>query len=147
MIIVSACLLGENCRYDGNNCFNRELFEFLRDKQIIKVCPEVFCGLGIPRIPFEIVKENDNLRAITKIGEDITLKVKKGCKKCFESINSENIEYAILKSKSPTCGFEKVYDGKFSGTLTNGNGIFAEILQSYNINIYNEHNYKAILEK
>jgi uncharacterized protein YbbK (DUF523 family) len=147
MIIVSACLLGENCRYDGKNCFNQEIYEFVKNKKVVKVCPEVFSGFGTPRTPIEIIKYVNNIKVISKDGKDVTKRIINGCKECFDSLKGENIEYAILKSKSPTCGFGKVYDGSFNGRIINGNGVFAEMLKQNGIKIYNENNYKTILGK
>ena len=139
-IIVSACLLGDNVKYDGTNNKNDELIEFLKDYEIIKVCPEVFGTLKIPRISAEIVGD----RVINKNGIDVTNEYLLGAKKTLKIAKDNNIKIAILKKNSPSCGSGKVYDGTFSHTLIDGDGITAKLLKENGILVFNESNYHDI---
>lgn len=121
MIIVSACLLGINCKYNGGNNLNRDLVNFLKDKEYMSICPEALSGLGIPRNPLEI----KNGKIITESGEDYTEKFYYGIKRAMDRIRGENIEFAVLQSRSPSCGVNEIYDGTFSHTLIKGKGLFA----------------------
>lgn len=140
LYLVSSCLLGENCRYDGNNSINDEVVGFLKDKSYIAICPEVLGGLSIPRVPCEI---RDG-KVIGKNGKDYSEAFFKGAEKSLyigenklEEIAGEKI-IAILKSKSPSCGKDYVYDGSFKNKLKKGNGIFVKILKNKGIKIFSE---------
>ena len=136
-IMVSACLLGDNVKYNGKNNYNKGLVEFLKDYDVIKVCPEVMGGLTIPRIPSEI---NDN-KVLNKEGIDVTESFNKGAIKTLEIAKRENIKVAILKEKSPSCSSNKIYDGTFSGKLIDGYGITANLLRTNSIIVLDENNY------
>ena len=125
-ILVSACLLGENCKYNGGNNFNEKVAAFVRGREVIPVCPETLAGLGIPRIPIEICGD----RVISQSGEDVTEKLQTAVATILSQIKDEDVECAILKSRSPTCGVHQVYDGTFSGTLTDGAGVLAAALKA-----------------
>ena len=124
-IVVSACLLGENCKYNGGNNFSSAVAEFIRGKEVIPVCPECLAGLGIPREPIEIV--NGNVQH--KDGSSVDTALREAVAQILSQLQGEEIECAILKSRSPTCGVKQVYDGTFSGTLVDGMGILAAALQ------------------
>ena len=124
-VIVSACLLGENCKYSGGNNRNQKVIDYLRGREIIRVCPELAAGLGVPRKPVEIV--NGALRSREGISVDEA--VRKAVAQILDELAGEDIECAILQSRSPTCGVNQVYDGTFSGTLIPGSGILAEALR------------------
>lgn len=121
-IVVSACLLGRNCKYNGGNNFAPKVAEFLRGREVIPVCPEEI--LGMPRTPMEIV---DGV-LINRDGETVDTIVRGQVEKILEQLRGEEIECCILKSRSPTCGVRQVYDGSFSGTLVGGMGILAQAL-------------------
>ena len=123
-VIVSACLLGRNCKYNGGNNFDPKVAEYVEGKEIIPVCPEELAGLGIPRPPIEIV--NGEVRR--KDGTSVDAAVREAIKKILAQVKDEDIQCAILKSRSPTCGVHQVYDGTFSGTLVNGSGLLAKAL-------------------
>ena len=123
-IMVSACLLGDNVKYDGNNNFNQELVNFLKDHEVIKVCPECLGGLSTPRIPSEISKD----KVINEEGTDVTNYFIEGANKTLETALHNDIKVAILKRNSPSCGFNSIYDGTFTHTVIKGNGITADIL-------------------
>ena len=130
-VMVSACLLGRNCKYNGGNNYSEKTVEFVKGKEVIEVCPEVLAGLGIPRIPIEIVdgvlRDRDGVEKDTVLREAIA--------KILKQIEGEEIECAILKSRSPTCGVRQVYDGTFSGTLRDGAGLFAQALMDAGIKV------------
>ena len=130
-ILVSACLLGRNCKYNGGNNYSENVVEFVRDREIIEVCPEVLAGLGIPRIPIEIV--NGELRDRDGVSRDAVLR--EAIDKILKEIEGEDIDCAILKSRSPTCGPRQVYDGTFSGVLRDGAGLFAQALADAGIRV------------
>ena len=121
-ILVSACLLGRNCKYNGGNNFDPKVAEFLRGREVIPVCPEEI--LGMPRTPMEIV---DGV-LINRDGETVDAIVRGQVERILERIRHEQIECCILKSRSPTCGVRQVYDGSFSGKLVDGMGVLAQAL-------------------
>ena len=131
MILVSACLCGINCKYNGKNNYNEEVFKLVKDGFAIPVCPEQLGGLTTPRIPSEI-KDG---RVINKEGIDVTDNFIKGANEVLELCKKLNITKVILKSKSPSCGKGKIYNGNFDGTLVEGNGILTEILLKNNIEV------------
>ena len=137
-IMVSACLLGDNVKYDGTNNKNDELIEFLKYYEVIKVCPECFGGLPIPRSPAEI----NNEKVINKERIDVTNEFRLGANKTLEIAKKNGIKIAILKKNSPSCGSNKIYDGTFTHTLIDGDGITARLLKENGIIVLNEDNYK-----
>ena len=123
-ILVSGCLLGENCKYNGGNNYNPRVVEFLKDKEVISVCPEIMAGMGCPRNPIEIV---DGVLTDCH-GKNVDALIRKSVMEIMERIRDEEIQCAVLQSRSPTCGVNQVYDGTFSGKLIPGSGIFAKSL-------------------
>lgn len=123
-IIVSACLLGENCKYNGGNNLDSRVLEFVEGREVIPVCPEVLAGMGIPRTPIEIrdgvVTDRDGNRVDEIIRAAVT--------QILEELKEEDVDCAVLKSRSPTCGARQVYDGSFTGTLVDGAGVLAQAL-------------------
>lgn len=126
---VSACLLGENCKYNGKNNRNEKLMSFLEGKEYIPICPEVLGGLSIPRDPAEIVGE----RVVTKAGKDVTSEYHKGAELALELLKKEKVQTVILQSRSPSCGVKQVYDGSFQKKLLNSSGIAAIMFQQNGI--------------
>ena len=124
-ILVSACLLGENCKYNGGNNFAPAVAEFLKGREVLAVCPEMMAGMGCPRTPIEIV----NGVLMDRDGNNVDQAMRKAVAQAMDAIRSENIQCAILQSRSPTCGVNQVYDGTFSGRLISGSGIFAQALK------------------
>lgn len=123
-IAVSACLLGQNCKYNGGNNKNEAVLRFLEGKEVIPVCPEVLGGLPVPRIPAEI---RDGV-AWNKNGENVDAEFKRGVELTLAALEEEDIELAVLQSRSPTCGVKQIYDGTFTGTLTEGQGLLVRAL-------------------
>ncbi len=141
MILVSACLLGENCKYNGKNNKNFFVIEFLKNKKYLKVCPEQLAGLGTPRLPCEIL----NKKVISISNEDMTDKFQKGADDTLEIAIINNCTSAILKEKSPSCGVNYVYDGTFSGKLINNMGITTTLLFKHGLKISSEKNIEEYM--
>lgn len=131
MIIISSCLAGENCRFDGKNKLNPDLLELVQAGKAKCVCPEVLGGLPTPRDPSEKVGEN----YLTKAGLDVTQNFIEGALKAWQEVESFSPSKAILKSKSPMCGFTEIYDGTFSGKLVKGQGEFAKLCSQKGLEI------------
>ncbi len=125
-IVVSACLLGSNCKYNGGNNYDPAVAAFVKDRQVIPVCPEVLAGLGVPRTPIEIV--NGQLK--DRYGNSVAEPMAEAVEKILRQLEGEEIECVILKSRSPTCGVRQVYDGTFTGTLVDGAGVLAQALMA-----------------
>lgn len=123
-IMVSACLLGENCKYRGGNNRDERVLAFLAGHEVIPVCPEVMGGLPTPRPPAEIVRG----MVINKEGVSVDAEYRLGAQKALEIAKREQIDLAILQSRSPSCGVKEIYDGTFTGTRIPGHGICAGLL-------------------
>ena len=128
-ILVSACLLGRNCKYSGGNNLDENVVAFVQGHEVVPVCPEEAAGLGIPRVPMEIV---DGI-LINKEGVVVDEPVRRAVAKIVEE--NRDAALAILKSRSPTCGVKQVYDGTFSGALIDGSGVLAQALKEAGIRI------------
>ena len=124
-ILVSACLLGEKCKYNGGDNYSEKLTKFLEGHEVILVCPEVAGGLSVPRHSSEIV---DGV-VMNDIGENVDREFRSGAEHCLQIAIDEKIDLAVLQSRSPSCGVKQVYDGTFSGKLIEGSGIFARLLR------------------
>ena len=131
---ISKCLLGYNCKYNGSNNLNNKLKDLENNNEVITICPEVFGGLPIPRIPFEL-KDG---KAINKEGLDITDKVINGCNKALKLILDNNIDLVVLKENSPTCGVNYIYDGSFTHTKVKGCGLLTQMLKENNIKVISD---------
>lgn len=141
-ILVSACLLGINCRYDGNNCLNNKVIKLKEKYNLIPICPEQLGGLTTPRSPSEIV--NDKLCSIK--GDDVTEQYQKGAIEALKIAKLFNCEYAILKEKSPSCGVNYIYDGTFTGKIINGKGNTTKYLESNGIKVLSENEIDLLLK-
>lgn len=130
-ILVSACLLGRNCKYNGKNNYSSGVAEFVRGHEVIEICPEVLAGMGIPRTPIEIV----NGRLMDRDGRDVDDALRAAVAKIMEQLPAQGIDCAVLQSRSPTCGVNQVYDGSFSGKLVTGSGVFAQALKAAGIRV------------
>ena len=140
MIVVSACLAGVVCRYDGTAFPCPTLAALVESGQAIAVCPEVLGGLPIPRPPAEI---RDG-RVVTAAGGDMTEAYRVGGLTAVDIAVQNHCELAILKSRSPSCGVGRIYDGSFSGRLVTGDGIFADYLRQAGIPAYTENDCEAL---
>ena len=140
-MLVSACLLGTPCRYDGKSKPNKEVLALSEKYNLIPVCPEVAGGLPTPRTPSEIVGE----RVVMRDGRDVTENYLRGAKYALSVARENACAAAILKARSPSCGKGQVYDGSFTGTLTDGDGIAAKLLADAGIAVFSEENIGELL--
>ncbi len=140
-ILVSACLLGYNCKYNGGNNYINGIEELEHIHTVIPVCPEMLGGLPCPRKPSEIKCG----RVFSRAGDDVTIQFTKGAELTLKTATENGVTTAILKARSPSCGYGEIYDGSFRGTVTRGNGITAELLLKNGIKIYTEHNWRNVL--
>ncbi len=140
-ILISACLMGINCRYNGKSEIIKELEELKNKYNLIPVCPEIYGGLKTPRDPAERVND----MVLTKNGEDVTGNYRKGAEEILKLAKFYDCKYAILKERSPSCGYGKIYDGTFSKSLINGNGVTADSLSKNGVKIIGESRIKDLL--
>ncbi len=133
-IAVSACLAGDNCKYDGGNNYSERLADFIRQNnaEVIKICPEVMGGLPTPRIPSEIV---DGV-VTNQEGMSVDKAFRSGAARAFDIVKSENPDLAVLQLRSPSCGVKQVYDGTFSGKKIPGSGVFAAMLINNSMSLF-----------
>ena len=136
-VLISTCLLGLKCRYDGLSKENKDIINMLDQFEFIPVCPEVFGGLPTPRVPSEI---NDK-RVINKDGFDVTSNYLRGAEETLRLCRLYNVDTVVLKSKSPSCGKGLIYDGNFSGNLVEGNGITTQLLLDNGIKVFSEDEF------
>lgn len=141
MILVSACLLGQCCRYDGKSKPDPKVLELNSKEPLLPVCPEQMGGLPTPRTPVE--RRGD--RAVGREGKDRTEQFKKGAEEACRLAKLYGCRTAILKSRSPSCGCGQIYDGSFSHTLTEGDGFAAEALKMAGIHVLTEEELDACL--
>lgn len=129
-IVVSACLMGENCKYNGLDNYLRELVEACErtGTEVLLVCPEVFGGLPTPRKPSEIINGEVRTCEGISVNREFRLGAQRALDMCEQAGGPEEIAACILQDRSPSCGVDRIYDGTFSGTLTAGNGVFVDLL-------------------
>lgn len=135
MILISACLIGINCKYNGKNNYNNKAFELVKNGQAIPVCPEQLGGLKTPRAPAEIKIIDGKRYVINNKNDDVTKEFEKGAEEVLALAKKLNIKKAILQSRSPSCGAGKIYNGNFEKKLIEGNGVLAELLMSNRIEV------------
>lgn len=144
MYIISACLLGVNCKYNGGNNYCKQVKQISENHNYISVCPEVAGGLSAPRITAEIrgnkVYQSDGKEVTEYFINGAEIDFKKAIRSAREA--GEEIELAILKARSPSCGAGKIYDGTFSGSIINGDGVFAKLLKQNGIKVITEEELK-----
>ena len=133
-ILVSACLLGVNCRYSGKGELCQELQKLLKEHRLVPVCPEQLGGLATPRTPAERVKD----RVVTQMGEDVTAQYEKGARETAGLAELFGCRCAVLKERSPSCGSGRIYDGSFSRQLVSGDGTAAALLKERGVRIFGE---------
>lgn len=143
MIIVSACLGGVCCRYDGKATEIPAIKQLIDQGKAITVCPEELGGLSTPRLKSErIITDSGEAKVINEKGEDVTSYFVKGAQKVLEIAQEIEPEYILLKSKSPSCGSRKIYDGTFTGKLIEGQGICTQILREAGYKVINENEFE-----
>ena len=141
-LLISECLCGVCCRYDGDHNKIDCLEELKRLYNLIPVCPEVLGGLLTPRPPAERIGD----RVQTRNGIDVTEQFKRGAELALAIAIDKNCLCALLKAKSPSCGYGEIYDGTFTRTLVNGVGVTSELLLQHNIQIYTEKNVQDLIQ-
>jgi uncharacterized protein YbbK (DUF523 family) len=151
MIIVSACLCGINCKYDGGNNLDERVLKLLKEGKAIPVCPEQLGGQETPRAPHEIVNGDgsdvlaDKARILGPEGDDdVTSEFLKGAYETLKIAEAVGASIAILKARSPSCGAFEIYDGTFSGMKRKGNGVTAELLLSKGMKVFTEENLDEV---
>lgn len=142
-ILVSACLLGICCRYDGDSKPNSDTIKLRERFILIPVCPEVDGGLPTPRTPSERVGD----RVLMRDGKDVTENYRAGAEAALDLAHRFGCVAALLKARSPSCGSKLIYDGSFSGKLTERDGVAAELFKSKGIDVYTEDEIDNLLEK
>ena len=130
-ILVSACLLGKNCKYNGGNNLNQGVLEFIEGHEVIGVCPEQLGGLSTPRLPAEI----DDGVVTNKEGVSVDNEFRKGAQEALAVALENKVDLAILQSRSPSCSVKEIYDGSFSGKKIKGHGVFAKLLSAHGIKV------------
>ena len=145
-ILISSCLIGHKVRYHGKDamCSNSNITQWIKDKRIIMVCPEVSAGLPIPRPPCEIIGGDGHdvivgkARVISNSNIDRTDAFIRGAYNALKLVEMHKIRIAILKSNSPSCGNKNIYDGSHSGKIVNGSGVTAALLQEHGVQVFND---------
>ncbi len=141
MILVSGCLVGLNCKYSGGNNYDERIFNLVKDGKAIPVCPEQLGGLKTPRNPAEIQEKDGIRKVVTCEGEDVTKEYERGAEEVLALAKKLGIKEAILQPRSPSCGKGLIYDGTFSKTKIEGNGIAADLLIKNGIKVYMPDEY------
>jgi len=143
-LLISRCLLGDACRYDGKSKpLPAETLQALRAQyELIPVCPEVLGGLPTPRTP----SERQGSRVVMKTGADVTAEYRRGAEIALRLAQEHQVCAAVLKERSPSCGKGIIYDGTFTGTLTNGNGVTAEVLMDAGFAVYGESEIAKLIK-
>ena len=142
-LLISACLLGARCRYDGASKAHPEVLKLAERHTLVPVCPEQLGGLATPRVPAE--RQGDVVT--TREGTDVTEAYRRGAEEALRLCRLLGCEAAVLKEKSPSCGCGQIYDGAFTRTLTEGDGVAAELLKAHGIPVYGESGIKNLLEQ
>ena len=141
-LLVSACLLGVRCRYDGASKRHPDILALAERHTLVPICPEQLGGLATPRPPAE--RREDAVA--TQSGLDVTDQYRRGAEEALRLCELFGCQAAVLKERSPSCGRGQVYDGTFSGTLTAGDGVTAELLTAHGIPVYGESQIKELLK-
>ena len=140
-ILISKCLAGFNCRYDGGNNLVPEIKELADEGVAVTACPEQLGGLPTPRIPSERIGN----RVVSREGKDVTAEFTAGAEAALQIALEQGCRIAVLKSRSPSCGKGCIYDGHFTGELTAGNGVTTDLLLQHGIEVLTEDEYLARL--
>lgn len=141
MILISACLAGVNCKYSGDNNYNEKVANLLKRGDVILICPEQMGGLPTPRLGAEIVEKDGKRYVYMKDGTDVTEQFERGANEVLEIAKKVNATKAILKSRSPSCGVDIIYDGTFTKTKIDGDGITAKLLRDNGIEVISSDDF------
>lgn len=135
-VLISACLLGTNCKYSGDSNYNQKVIDIMKERgwEPVPVCPEVLGGLPTPRIPAEIQGE----RVMTADGRDVTKEFIRGAELALRTAKENGCSLAILKERSPSCGCGRIYDGSFSKKVISGDGMTARLLKAAGLQVLGE---------
>ena len=142
-LLISSCLLGNNCKYNGGNNYTPVVEELTKHYELVPVCPESFGGLTAPREPSERVGD----QVLSRSGADVTAAFRLGAEKTLTIAKEQGVRLAVLKERSPSCGCGAIYDGTFSGTVVPGNGVATELLLAHGVTIYGESRIGELLEE
>ena len=142
-ILMSACLMGVNCRYDGGGKMVPQLAELMQLAHIVPVCPEILGGLPTPRTPSERVGD----KVMMKDGTDVTAAFRRGADEALRLAGLYGARIAVLKERSPSCGSGVIYDGSFSGQFKPGNGVTGELFKNSGIEVFGESRIQELIEK
>ena len=143
ILLMSACLMGVNCRYDGGGKTLAALPQLMERYHVIPVCGEVMGGMTTPRIPSERMKD----RVIDREGNDVTANFRRGAEEVLHLAQLYGAKKALLKERSPSCGYGKIYDGTFSGILIEGNGVTAQLLAEHGVEVFGESKISELCSK
>ena len=141
-LLISACLLGENCKYSGGNNYTPAVESLKAHYELIPVCPERDGGLPTPRDSSERLGN----AVVSKSGRDVTAQFERGAHLALDAAQKNGCKIALLKERSPSCGKGKIYDGTFTGTLTDGDGVAAEYLRARGITVYGESEIDTLMK-
>lgn len=153
MILISACLAGENCKYNGGNNLHPLFKKMAADQRILLVCPEQLGGLPTPRTPCEILGGDGKAvlhgkaRVLDAEGRELTAAFIKGAQKSLDMAQKHDIKLAVLKSRSPSCGCGTIYNGHFNSTLQPGDGVTTALLRQHQIKVLSEEEFLQKLDK
>ncbi|SJZ32442.1 DUF523 domain-containing protein [Selenihalanaerobacter shriftii] len=153
MLLVSSCLLGFDCKYNGENNENEEALKLFENIQVIPICPESLAQLPIPRPPAEIQEGDGNdvldgqAKVIDKHGRDLTSDFIEGAYQALQQAKMNGVNLALLKARSPSCGSCQIYSGNFDGKLKEGDGITAALFKRNGIKVYTEEETGQLLNK
>ena len=155
-ILISACLIGARVRYDniGKYFDDPDLRQWIAEGRLVPICPEVVAGLAVPRPSAEIIGTGggaaviqSKARVVSCNGEDVTDAYLEGAKIALNIAQHDNIQLAILKNQSPSCGSSKIYNGQFENHLIEGQGVTAALLQQNGVSVFSEHGIKRVKTK
>ena len=141
-LLISACLLGRNCKYNGGSNYTPLVEELKERYDLVPVCPECLGGLPIPHEPSERVGD----KVLSKTGADVTAAFQRGAAEALAAAQREGVRRAVLKERSPSCGCGSIYDGTFTGAVVPGNGLAAELLLANGVEIFGESRLEELLK-
>ncbi len=147
MYLISACLCGVNCKYNGKNNLNEKCLKLLREGKAVLVCPEQMGGLTTPRIPSELIGSSKDIieyskgKILDKEGNDVSVQFIKGAEETLKIAKELGVKKAILKEGSPSCGSSFIYDGSFSGKKIKGEGITTYLLRKEGVEVISEEEF------
>lgn len=133
-VLVSACLLGSMCRYNGKGELHKGLKDLMAQAFLVPVCPEIYGGLSTPRTP----AERRDGRVVCQDGNDVTAQYQKGAEEALKLARLYGCQTAVLKERSPSCGSGRIYDGTYTHTVIPGDGVTAQLLKAHGISVFGE---------